>query len=131
MTFYALEPRYYPGPLFSYKLANEKIFKHEYRYKCRKVQVYSLISSSKTYHPPLYFTTWSVDLFIRVPFQHHGEHTVLQPFRRVELIIATLPSLSYQVHILPVPESSEAFKVKGHNIEIMSQDCKWKNMIFL
>ena len=28
-----------------------------------------------------------MDLFIRVPSQLHGEHTVLQPFRRTELII--------------------------------------------
>ena len=52
-----------------------------------KVQVYSLISSLKTYHPTLHLTPWSLDLFIRVPFQLHGEHTVLQPFRRIELIV--------------------------------------------
>ena len=38
-------------------------------------------------HPTLYFTPWSLDLFICVPFQLHGEHTVLQPFRRIELIV--------------------------------------------
>ena len=32
-------------------------------------------------------TPWSLDLFIRVPIQLHGEHTVLQPFRRIELIV--------------------------------------------
>ena len=63
-----------------------------------KVQVYSLISSLKTYHPTLHLTPWSLDLFIRELFQLHGEHTVLQPFRRIELI-DTLPSLSYQVLI--------------------------------
>ena len=52
-----------------------------------KVQVYSLISSLKTYHPTSHFTPLSLDLFIRVPSQLHGEHTVLQPFRRIELII--------------------------------------------
>ena len=30
-----------------------------------KVQVYSLISSLKIYHPNLHFTPWSLDLFIR------------------------------------------------------------------
>ena len=48
-----------------------------------KVQVYSL----KTHHPTSHFTPWSLDVFIRVPFQLHGEHTVLQPFRRNELIV--------------------------------------------
>ena len=38
-----------------------------------KVQAYSLISSLKTYHPTLHLTPWSLDLFIRVPFQLHGE----------------------------------------------------------
>ena len=52
-----------------------------------KVQVYSLISSLKTYHPTLHLTLWSLDLFIRVPFQLHREHTVLQTFQRIELIV--------------------------------------------
>ena len=39
-----------------------------------KVQVYSLISSLKTYHPNLHLTPWSLDLFIRVPFQLHGSY---------------------------------------------------------
>ena len=53
-----------------------------------KVQVvYSLISSLKTYHRTLHFTPWSLDLFIHVPFQLPGEYTVLQPFRRTELIV--------------------------------------------
>ena len=40
-----------------------------------KVQVYSLT----TYQP--FFFPWSLDLFMRVPFQLHREHTGLQPFR--------------------------------------------------
>ena len=32
-------------------------------------------------------TIWLLDLFIRVPFQFHGDHTVLQPFPRIELIV--------------------------------------------
>ena len=40
---------------------------------------YSLISSLKTYHPTLHLTPWSLDLFIL-----HKEHTVLQPFRRID-----------------------------------------------
>ena len=46
-----------------------------------KVQVTSL----KTYQPTSYFSPWLLDLFIRVPFQLHGEHTALQPFRRIEV----------------------------------------------
>ena len=52
-----------------------------------KVQAYSLISSLKTYQPTFHCTPWSLDLFIPVPFQLHGEHTVLQPFRRIKLIV--------------------------------------------
>ena len=52
------------------------------------VQVfYSPISSLKTYHRTLHFTPWSLDLIIRVLFQLPREHTVLQPFRRNELIV--------------------------------------------
>ena len=68
------------------------------------MQVYSLISSLKTYHPTLHLTPWSLDLFIRVPFQLHGEHTVLQPFRRIELIV------HIAISVLPGTESSEAFE---------------------
>ena len=68
-----------------------------------KVQVYSPISSLKTYA----FSPWSLDLFMYVSFQLHGEHTILQPFRRTGLIVhiafcATRYSSS--------PESSEAFE---------------------
>ena len=66
------------------------------------MQVYSLISSLKTYHPTLHLTPWSLDLFIRVPFQLHGEHTVLQAFRRIKHLCPTRYSFS--------PESSEAFE---------------------
>ena len=52
-----------------------------------KVKVYRMLPSLKTYQPSLHFTPWSLDLFIRVSFQLHGEHTVLQPFRHSELIV--------------------------------------------
>ena len=64
---------------------------------------YSLISSLKIYHRILHITLWSLDLFIHVPFQLPGEHTVLQPFRRIEL-----PCLSTRYSFSP--ESSEAFE---------------------
>ena len=66
-----------------------------------QVQVYSLISSLKTYHPTLHFFLWSLDMFIRVPFQLHGKHTVLQPFRCIELIvhitISVLPGTHFRL----------------------------------
>ena len=66
-----------------------------------QVQVYSLISSLTTYHPTLHFFLWSLDMFIRVPFQLHGKHTVLQPFRCIELIvhitISVLPGTHFRL----------------------------------
>ena len=51
------------------------------------VQVHSLILNLKTYQPTLHVTPWSLDLFMRVSFQLRKEHTVLQPFRRIDLIV--------------------------------------------
>ena len=51
------------------------------------VYIISLISSLKTCHPTLHFTPCLLNLFICVPFQLHGEHTVLQPFRRIKPIV--------------------------------------------
>ena len=62
-------------------------------FQCVKMQVqvfYSLISSLKTYH-----------LFINVPFQLPGEHTVLQPFRRIELIVHIAISVLPVTHFYP------------------------------
>ena len=51
----------------------------------KKLQAYSLISSlSSDFY---IFTPWSLNLFISMPFQFHGEHTVLHPFRHIELVI--------------------------------------------
>ena len=99
----------------------------------QKVQVYSLISSLKTYHPTLHLTPWSLDLFIRVPFQLHGEHTVLQPFRRIELIvhiaISVLPGTHF--HLSQVNNVRVKCLAQGHNILTMSQDWEARNMTFL
>ena len=98
-----------------------------------KVQAYSLISSLKTYHPTLHLTLWSLDLFIRVPFQLHEEHTVLQPFRRIELIvhiaISVLPGTHF--HLSQVKHLRVKCLAQGHNILTMSQDWEGRNMIFL
>ena len=98
-----------------------------------KVQVYSLISSLKTYHPTLHLTPWSLDLFIREPFQLHREHTVLQPFRRIELIvhiaISVLPGTHF--HLSQVKHLRVKCLAQGHNILTMFQDWEGRNMIFL
>ena len=91
-----------------------------------KVKVYSLISC-------IYFTPSSLDLFIRVPSQPHGEHTVLQPFRRIELIIHiaiyVLPGTHF--HLSQVKHLRAKCLAQGHNIETMSQYWEWRNMIIL
>ena len=80
-----------------------------------KVQVYSLISSLKTYHPTLDFTPWSLDLCICVPFQLHGEHTVLQPFRRIELIV------HIAISVLPGAHFHLKCQVKHLGIKCLAQ----------
>ena len=51
------------------------------------VKVHSLVSSLKTHPPTLHFTAPPPLVTGPVPFQLHTEHTVLQPFRRIELIV--------------------------------------------
>ena len=82
------------------------------------MQVYSLISCLKTYHLTLHLTPWSLDLFIRVPFQLHGEHTVLQPFQRIELIvhIAISVLLGTHLHLSQVKHFRVNCLAQGHNI---------------
>ena len=89
-----------------------------------KVQAYSLISSLKTYHPTLHLTPWSLDLFIRGPFQLHGEHKILQLFRRIELIvhIAISVLLGTHFHLSQVKQLRVKCLAQGHNIITMSQD---------
>ena len=89
-----------------------------------KVQVYSLISSLKIYHPTIHFTPWSLDLFIRVPFQLHEEHTVLQPFRRIKIVvhivISVLPGTDF--HLRQVKHLKVKCLAQGHDILTISQD---------
>ena len=87
-----------------------------------EVQVYRLISSLKTYHQTLHFTPWSLDLFILVPFQHHGEYSVLQPpFRRIALIVHIAMSflLDIHFHLSQVMHLRVRYLAQGHNIETM------------
>ena len=85
------------------------------------MQVYSLISSiSSDFY---IFTPWSLDLFICVPSQPHGDHTILQPFRRIELIIhiaiSVLPGTHF--HLGQVKLLTAKCLAQGHNIETVSQ----------
>ena len=85
---------------------------------------YSLISSLKTYHRTFYVTLWSLDLCIHVPFQLPGEHTVLHPFRLIELIvhiaISVLPGTHF--HLSQVKHLRVKCLGQGHTILTMSQD---------
>ena len=91
---------------------------------------YSLISSLKIYHPTLRFTPWSLDLFIRVPFQLPGEHTVLQSFRCIELIVHIAISVppSTHFHLIQVKRLRVKCLVQGQNILTMSQYWEGRNM---
>ena len=76
-----------------------------------------------TYQPTLYFTTWSLDPFVRVPFQVHGEHTVLRPFRRIDLIVHTATSVlpGIHLHLSQVKHIKVKCLAQGHNIETMER----------
>ena len=63
----------------------------------------------------------------------HGEHTVLQPFWRIELIIhitiSVLPGTHF--HLSQVKRLRVKCFAQGHNIETMSQDWDGRNILFL
>ena len=99
-----------------------------------KVQVfYSLISSLKTYHRTFTFYPLVTGPVHHVPVQLPGEHTVLQPFRRIELIvhiaISVLPGTHF--HLSQVKHLRVKCLAQGHTILTMSQDWEGRNMIFL
>ena len=104
---------------------------HSVLLKKVKVQVYSLISSISSDF--LHFYSLVTGLFIRVRSQLNREHTVLQPFRRIELIIHIAISVLPGTHFYL--SRVKHFMVKclgqGHNIETMSQYWEGRNMIFL
>ena len=64
--------------------------------------------------------SWSLDLFMCVPFIPYWEHTVLQPYRRTELMvqiaISVLPGTS--AHVSQVKHLRIKCLAQGHNIEI-------------
>ena len=64
-----------------------------------------------------------MDPFFRVPFHLRAEHTVLQPFRRIELIvhivISVLPDTHF--HLNQVKYLRVKCLAQEHTIETMSQ----------
>ena len=65
-----------------------------------------------------------MDLLIRVPFQLHGEHTVLQPFLRIELIIhiAITVLTGSHFHLSQVNQLRVKCLAQGLKIKTMHQD---------
>ena len=85
---------------------------------------YNLISSLKTYHRTLHLTPWALDLLIRVPFQLPGEHTVLQPFRLIQLIVHIVISVLLcptHFHLSQVKHLRVKCLAQGHTILTMSK----------
>ena len=64
-------------------------------------------------------SAWSMDQLVSVPFQLHMDHTVLQPFRRIELIVHIAIAILPHTHL----DMSEVKRVsvkrlaQGHDIE--------------
>ena len=77
-----------------------------------------------TYHPTLHLTPWSLVLFIRVPFHLQREHTVLQPFLRIERIvhiaISVIPGTHF--HLSQLKHLMVKCLDQGHNSLTMSKD---------
>ena len=84
------------------------------------VQVYSPISSTSS---DFYiFTPWLLDVFIRVPSEFHGDHTVLKPFRSIELsihiAISVLPGIHF--YLSQVKHVRVKCLAQGHKIKRMN-----------
>ena len=86
-----------------------------------------MISSLKSHHPTLHFTPWSLDLFIRMPFQLHGEHTVLEPLIAIAISVLT----DTHLHLSQVKHVRVKYLAQGHNIETLSQYSEGRDMICL
>ena len=61
-----------------------------------------------------------MELFICVPFQLHGEHTVPQPFRRIELIVEISISVLPGTHL-------HLSQVKHVRVKSLAQGHKHRN----
>ena len=74
------------------------------------------------------FIPWSLDLLIRVSFQLNGDHTVLQPFLHIELIIHIVISFPPDIdsHLSQVNHVMVKCLAQGHNIQTMSHFSRWE-----
>ena len=81
-----------------------------------------LLSDIKYFIRILHFYPLSLDRFIRVPARLHGEHTVLQPFRRIKFIthIAISAPPCPHFHLSQVNHLEVECLAQEHNIETMS-----------
>ena len=72
-------------------------------------------------HDAIHFSPWSLNLLIRVPFQLHGENTVLQPFRHIKLIVHIAISVlsGTKFHLSQVKHLRVKCLAQGHTIETM------------
>ena len=115
------------------KLMRLVLYKGLIKVKGKGAGFYSLISSLKTYHRTWHFTPWSLDLFIHVSLQLSREYTVLQPFRRIQLIVHIAISVppGTHFHLSEVKQLRVKCLAQGHTILTISQDWEGKNMIFL
>ena len=75
------------------------------------------MSNLRTNHPTLHFTPV---LFVRVPFQHHAENAVLQPFWRIELIV------HIAISVLPV-QVLFSRQVKNLRVNCVAQRTQYRN----
>ena len=67
--------------------------------KCVNLQSQAYVKSEDLSSVFLQFTPSSLDLLLRVPFQLHGVHTVLQLFWRIELIVYIAISVLPGTHL--------------------------------
>ena len=88
----------------------------------------------QVFHPTfLFFTPWSLDLFICVPSKLNWDYTELQPFRHIEISMHISISVLSGTHFYLSQAKHLEVKclAQGHNIEIMSQNGMGRKVIFL
>ena len=90
--------------------------------KVKKGRDAGLLSDIKYFIRLLHFYPLSLERFIRVPARLHGEHTVLQPFRRFKFItqIAISAPPCPHFHLSQVNHLEVKCLAQEHDIETMS-----------
>ena len=72
---------------------------HFFGKKVKVLHVYRLIARLKAHQPTVHFTSWLLDLFIRVPFQLHEANAALQLFWRIKLVVRIATSVLPGTHL--------------------------------